>query len=306
MVTPVKKRAGPARHCVAARRAIGSLHARSAADPVRRPWTPRIVTHHSPDVPFTRLTPDGQSDPVARALAQEVPIAVEFNGVGYAVLMATPHDIGDLVLGFALADRLIGPDDAPFAVDVHDTGQGMVARATLPADRTDGLLDRVRHRLSESGCGLCGVENLEQAMRPLPPVTAQLRAEPAAIFRALGELAAHQPLNAATGAAHVAAYVGVDGTIGCAREDVGRHNAFDKLIGAMKRAGTDWDGGFALLSSRCSYELVEKAVLSGCPLLVTISAPTALAAQRAEQAGLPLVVLARPDALLHHGNALRP
>ncbi len=205
-----------------------------------------------------------------------------------------------------LADRLIGPDDAPFAVDVHDTGQGMVARATLPADRTDGLLDRVRHRLSESGCGLCGVENLEQAMRPLPPVTAQSRADPAAIFRALGELAAHQPLNAATGAAHVAAFVGVDGTIGCAREDVGRHNAFDKLIGAMKRAGTDWDGGFALLSSRCSYELVEKAVLSGCPLLVTISAPTALAAQRAEQAGLPLVVLARPDALLHHGNALRP
>lgn len=258
---------------------------------------------------FTRLTPDGQAGPVNRLLADEVPVAVEFNGVGYAVLMATPRDIGDLVLGFALADRLIGPDDAPFAVDIHEIdsegrGQGLVARATLPLDRTDALLDRVRHRLSESGCGLCGVENLEQAMRPLPPVTAQSRADPAAIFRALADLAAHQPLNAATGAAHVAALVDADGVVRLAREDVGRHNAFDKLIGAMKRAGQGWDGGFALLSSRCSYELVEKAVLSGCPLLVTISAPTALAARRAEQAGLPLVVLARPDALLHHGNDL--
>lgn len=255
-------------------------------------------------VPFARLTPDGRSDAVDRTLADEVPVALEFNGVGYAVLMATPHDIGDLVLGFAIADRLVGPQDAPFVVDVHDSGHGLVARATLPPHRTHALLDRVRHRLSESGCGMCGVENLEQAMRPLPIVTARSRAGRAAIFRALDGLAGHQPLNAITGAAHVAAHVDADGAIRRAREDVGRHNAFDKLIGAMKRAGQGWDGGFALLSSRCSYELVEKAVLSGCPLLVTISAPTALAVRRAEQAGLPLVVLARPDALLHHGNDL--
>jgi FdhD protein len=247
---------------------------------------------------FDRLTPDGGTQAIDRALAEEVPVAIEFNGIGYAVLMATPTDIGDLVLGFALAERLIGPEDAPFDVDTHRTTQGIVARATLPQDRTDALLDRVRHRASESSCGICGIENLEQAIRPLPRLPASPMVERAAIFRALDTLYDHQPLNAATGAAHAAAWVGGDGAIRLVREDVGRHNAFDKLIGAMAHLGADWDGGFALLSSRCSYELVEKAVLSRCPLLVTISAPTRLAAARAAEAGLSIVVLARRDALL--------
>lgn len=255
---------------------------------------------------FDRLTPDGGTQAIDRALAEEVPVAIEFNGIGYAVLMATPSDIGDLVLGFALAERLIGPDDAVLDVDTHRTEQGIVARATLPPDRTDALLERVRHRVSESSCGICGIENLEQAIRPLPHVTSETRADRAAIFRALEALYDHQPLNAATGAAHAAAWVGADGAIRLVREDVGRHNAFDKLIGAMAYLGADWDGGFALLSSRCSYELVEKAVLSQCPLLVTISAPTRLAATRAEEAGLPLVVLARGDALLLRGHRLLP
>ena len=251
---------------------------------------------------FERLTPDGATRPVERALAEEVPVAIEYNGIGYAVLMATPQDLDDLVLGFALAERLIAPGDAAFEVDTHRTAQGIVARATLPPDRTDALLDRVRHRATDSACGLCGIENLEQAIRPLPRVTATPQADRTAIFRALDALRDHQPLNAATGAAHAAAWVGADGTIRLVREDVGRHNAFDKLVGAMMRsgarAGANWDGGFALLSSRCSYELVEKAVLADCPLLVTISAPTRLAAERAAQAGLKLVVLARSDALL--------
>ncbi|WP_232313886.1 formate dehydrogenase accessory sulfurtransferase FdhD [Sphingobium sp. TCM1] len=247
---------------------------------------------------FDRLTPDGATQAVERALAEEVPVAIEFNGIGYAVLMATPQHLDDLVLGFALAERLIGPEDAPFDVDVHRTAQGIIARATLPPERTGALLDRVRHRATDSACGLCGIENLEQAIRPLPRVSAATRADRAAIFRALAALGDHQPLNAATGAAHAAAWVGADGAIRLVREDVGRHNAFDKLVGAMMRACAGWDGGFALLSSRCSYELVEKAALADCPLLVTISAPTRLAADRAAEAGLPLVVLARSDALL--------
>jgi FdhD protein len=247
---------------------------------------------------FDRLTPDGATQPVDRPLAEEVPIAIEYNGIGYAVLMATPADIGDLVLGFALAERLTGPADAPFDVDVHRTAQGIVARATLPPERTEALLARVRHRATDSSCGLCGIENLEQAIRPLPRVTATSGADRTAIFGALKALRDHQPLNEATGAAHAAALVGADGAIRLVREDVGRHNAFDKLIGAMARTGAGWDGGFALLSSRCSYELVEKAVLANCPLLVTISAPTRLAAERAAEAGLSLVVLARRDALL--------
>ncbi|WP_176598207.1 MULTISPECIES: formate dehydrogenase accessory sulfurtransferase FdhD [Sphingobium] len=250
---------------------------------------------------FTQVTPEGRATAVTRELAEEVPVAIEFNGIGYAVLMATPADVADLVLGFALAERLIGREDAPFEVDAHATEQGIVARATLPEERTEALLSRVRHRASESSCGICGIENLEQAIRPLPTVTAPSLADKGAIFRALADLGRHQPLNARTGAAHVAALVAADGTIRLAREDVGRHNAFDKLIGAMRRRGWQWDGGFALLSSRCSYELVEKAVLADCPLLVTISAPTRLAAERAAKAGLPLAVLARGDAILLSG-----
>lgn len=247
---------------------------------------------------FTRLTPDGGAERVDRLLAQEVPVAIEFNGIAYAVLMASPDHIDDLVQGFALAERLAGPDEALLSVDVHAAEQGLVARATLPPERAMALLDRVRHRASDSSCGICGIETLEQALRPLPPVTERSRADGPAIFRALAELDAHQPMNAATGAVHAAAWAGADGAIRLVREDVGRHNAFDKLIGAMRRAGQGWGGGFALLSSRCSYELVEKAVLSDCPLLVTISAPTRLAVERAEQAGLPLAVLARGDAVL--------
>lgn len=255
---------------------------------------------------FDRLTPNGGVQAIGRALAEEVPVAIEFNGIGYAVLMATPIDIGDLVLGFALAERLIGPTDGMFGVDTHRTAQAIVARATLPQTSTSALLERVRHRASESSCGICGIENLEQAIRPLPRVTTQVHADRAAIFRALDALADRQPLNAATGAAHAAAWVGANGAIRMVREDVGRHNAFDKLIGAMARAGADWEGGFALLSSRCSYEMVEKAVLSQCPLLVTISAPTALAMRRAAEAGLPLVVLARRDAILLRSSAALP
>ncbi|CAH0356963.1 Sulfur carrier protein FdhD [Sphingobium sp. CECT 9361] len=258
------------------------------------------------ELTFERLTPDGGVEAIDRMLAEEVPVAIEFNGIGYAVLMATPSDIGDLVLGFALAERLIGPTDGTFDVDTHRTAQGIVVRATLPQASMPALIERVRHRASESSCGICGIENLEQAIRPLPRVTTQVRADRAAIFRALDALAAHQPLNAATGAAHAAAWVSPDGAIRLVREDVGRHNAFDKLIGAMALSGADWEGGFALLSSRCSYEIVEKAVLSQCPLLVTISAPTALATERAAEAGMPLVVLARSDAILLRSSATLP
>ncbi|EQB30545.1 formate dehydrogenase accessory sulfurtransferase FdhD [Sphingobium ummariense] len=248
--------------------------------------------------PFTQLTPDGDAAPIRRMLAEEVPVAIEFDGVGYAVLMATPQHVEELVQGFALSERLVEPQDAPFDVDVHIAPQGLVARATLPAGRAERLLARVRHRATDSSCGLCGIENLEQALRPLPQVEARSCADRVAIFRALAGLEAQQPLNRATGAAHAAAWADATGTIRLVREDVGRHNAFDKLVGSMRRTDADWDGGFALLSSRCSYELVEKAVLSGCPLLVTISAPTSLAVERAAVAGLPLVVLARGDAVL--------
>lgn len=247
---------------------------------------------------FRRLTPEGVRSGLARTLAVEAPVAVEVNGLGYAVMMATPAALEDFAYGFCAAERLIdGPADL-LDVDLHPAAGGTVLRVTLIPERLERVVERVRHRVSESSCGLCGIENLEQALRPLPVVTAREAVEDAAIFRALAALRDWQPLNAATGAVHAAAACAADGTIRLAREDVGRHNAFDKLVGAMLREGIGWDGGFALLSARCSYELVEKAALADCPLLVTISAPTSLAVARAAAAGVRLVALARSDAAL--------
>ncbi len=231
-------------------------------------------------------------------VAVEAPVAIEINGLGYAVLMATPADLCDLATGFALAERLI--DDVGELVEVapYATDRGTLLRLTLTADRHDRVAERVRHRVSESSCGLCGIENLEQALRPLPMLTARSDATPDAILAAAAALRDHQPLSRATGAAHAAALCAADGAIRLVREDVGRHNAFDKLIGAMRREGLDWDGGFALLSSRCSFELVEKAVLAGCPLLATLSAATSLAIDRAATAGLLLRTAVRGDTML--------
>jgi len=247
---------------------------------------------------LSRIGLDGSTDAIERDVAIETPVALEYNGIGYAVLMATPAHLPDLATGFSLSERLIDRAGDIIDIDQHSTSEGIVVRVTLAAHVADRVLDRVRHRASDSSCGLCGIENLEQAVRPLPPVDAKWSGSDSAIFRALSELDSAQPLNHATRAVHGAALCSEQGAVRLVREDVGRHNAFDKLIGAMLRTGATWEGGFALLTSRCSYELVEKAVLSGCPMLATISAPTSLAMARAAAAGLPLRVLARPDAVL--------
>ena len=247
---------------------------------------------------FTRIGADGGRGAAPRPVAVEAPIAIEINGLGYAVLMATPSDLTDLAYGFAQAERLIERAAEVIEVDLHESGRGTILRLTLEDAGAARAAGRVRHRVSESSCGLCGIENLEQALRPLPHLPPAAEVADRAIFAALAALGDHQPLAKATGAVHAAAMCEADGRVALVREDVGRHNAFDKLIGAMMRAGETWADRFALLTSRCSYELVEKAVLAGCPTLVTISAPTTLALDRAAEAGLRLIVLARADSVL--------
>ena len=249
------------------------------------------------DLTFRRIAADGTERAMPRGVIAEEPVAIEVNGLGYAVMMATPDDLADFATGFALSERIVDLAGAIADLDVHDTAQGWIIRLQVPAANAERVAARVRRRASDSSCGLCGMDNLESVRRALPRVPAS-DARPPAIFAALGAMRAHQPLNAATGAAHAAMLCAPDGTIRLAREDVGRHNAFDKLIGAMARTGLAWDGGFALLSSRCSYELVEKAALSGCPMLVTVSAATSMAIERAAAARLTLVSLARDDAVL--------
>ena len=235
---------------------------------------------------------------LVRAIATETPVSVEVNGLAYAVMMATPVDLDDYAIGFALAEGLIDGPAQVRRIDTHPIEGGVALRLWLPPERTEIAIERARRRVGESSCGLCGIENIAEVLRPLPPVTAHIRVDRAAIAAALAALPDHQPLSRATGAVHGAAFCSPDGAILCVREDVGRHNALDKLIGALARDGIAARTGFILLTARCSYELVEKTVRAGCPMLVTISAPTSLAADRAVAAGLALVSLARRDSAL--------
>lgn len=233
-----------------------------------------------------------------RSVPIEAPVSIEVCGIGYAVMMATPSDLRDYALGFALGEGLVSGPGQIRDIGIHEVEGGWIVRIWLPPERAERALERARKRVSESSCGLCGIENIEQVLRPLPVLTARITTNRAAIARALAALPDHQPLGRATGAVHAAAFCATDGEIIRAREDVGRHNALDKLIGALAVDGIDPATGFILLSARCSYELVEKTVRAGCPMLVTISAPTSLAAERASEAGLTLVTLARADSAL--------
>jgi FdhD protein len=242
---------------------------------------------------------------IERSVPVEAPVAIEICGIGYAVMMATPFDLGDYAVGFALSEGLIAAPGEILALQVHEAEGGYVLRMTLPPEGARKALARARMRVTESSCGLCGIDNIAQVLRPLPAVTARFGVEREAIARALAALDSHQPLGRASGAAHAAAFCTPLGDIVLTREDVGRHNALDKLIGALAREGTDPATGFFLLTARCSYELVEKTVRAGCPVLVTISAPTTLAVERAARAGLTLLTLARPDSVLLVGEPHR-
>lgn len=251
------------------------------------------------DLPVLRLGLGQPGDAaLERCIAVEAPVSIEVGGIGYAVMMATPADLEDYAVGFALSEGLIRAPAEIRRIDVQPIEGGWALRLWLTAERNAAALERARTRVSESSCGLCGIANIEEVLRPLPAVTARIATGRSAIAAALAALEAHQPLGRATGAVHAAAFCAPDGAIRLVREDVGRHNALDKLIGAMARAAVDPGAGFILLSARCSYELVEKTVRAGCPMLVTISAPTSLAAARAAAAGLTLVALARRDAAL--------
>ncbi len=228
----------------------------------------------------------------------EAPIALEFNGLAYAVMMATPADLEDFALGFALTEGLAKSPADLSDLAVAEVEKGWIVRAQLTGLGIEQLTERVRARVAESSCGLCGIENLDTVAKPLPQVAAHAPLDEAAIFTALAALREHQPLTRQTGAAHAAAFATPEGAILHAREDVGRHNALDKLIGALAAAGQDLAEGFILSTARCSYEIVEKAVRAGATRLVTVSLPTSMAVARAEQASLSLWCLARDDSIL--------
>jgi FdhD protein len=253
------------------------------------------------------ITRDGRRRAVAREWVPEAPVALEFNGLSYAVMMATPADLEDFARGFALTEGLAKKPADVTDLAVAETELGWIVRANLAGLGVEKLTERVRARVAESSCGLCGIENLEAVAKPLPKVAAHGPLDATAIFAALSALREHQPLTRRTGAAHAAATCDESGAIRDVREDVGRHNDLDKLVGAQAAAGEDPATGFILSTARCSYEIVEKAVRAGATRLVTVSLPTSMAVERAEAAGLSLWSLARNDSvlLLHDAAAKR-
>ncbi|MBB36089.1 MAG: sulfurtransferase FdhD [Hirschia sp.] len=246
---------------------------------------------------------DGDRHAIDRAFIIEAPIAVEFNGIGYAVMMATPLDLVDFAYGFALTEQIITSSQDIRDVEGVETTNGWLLKIQIIPGRMNAVLKRVRNRVAEGSCGLCGLETLEQVNRPLPPIRHALQVPPSSIFAAQDDLSNHQPLNAATGGVHAAAACDpATGRILVAREDVGRHNALDKLIGALIRDAQTAEDKFFLASARCSYELVEKTIIAGCPMLAAISTATSLAASRARASGLQLIALARSDSFLSIGE----
>ncbi|MBO9715423.1 MAG: formate dehydrogenase accessory sulfurtransferase FdhD [Pseudoxanthomonas sp.] len=239
------------------------------------------------------------------AIAEEVPVAFVYNAVPFAVMMATPADFEDFAAGFSLSEGIVDSLADVAVESVTALIEGWELRVRIPEARAAALERRRRSLSGRSGCGLCGSELLEAAMRWPAPVGAGVRISEEALHEALRGLAQGQRLAGATGASHAAAWADARGTIMLVREDIGRHNALDKLIGAMARDGIDPQSGFAVVTSRASYEMAMKAASAGIALLAAVSAPTALAISLAERANLTLVGFARDDGYAVYSHAHR-
>jgi FdhD protein len=231
-----------------------------------------------------------------RVVAEEAAVALSYGGSTEAVMMATPADLGDFAIGFSLSEGIIGAIDEIEAIAIEPASGGVDLQISLRDDLDHTLRARRRAKAGPVGCGLCGVESIEEALKPAADVSAiHLRLAPADIARAMAALTARQPLNTETRAVHAAAFYLPEHGLVALREDVGRHNALDKLIGALARAGVNGASGAVIMTSRLSVELVQKTAKLGASVLIGISAPTALAIDMAARAGMTLIALARGE-----------
>ena len=228
-------------------------------------------------------------------IAEEVPVAIAYNGQAHVVMMATPSDLEDFALGFTLTEELIRTAAEFRGVEVVRYSRGIELQVAVAPERDAIIAERGRKLTGRTGCGICGADSVDAVLRPVEVVPAGITITAAAIQRALAGLQQGQRFNAESGAVHAAGWATAEGTVTLVREDVGRHNALDKLIGALVRQGTDPAAGFVVVTSRASFEMVQKTVRLGAPILVAISGPTGLAVRVAEQAGLTLVGFARSD-----------
>lgn len=243
-----------------------------------------------------RLTPSG-AEARDEVVAEEVAVALVYNGISHAVMMATPCDIEDFARGFTLTERIVEKPSEIFDIEAEPAGRGIEVRLRIAGQRMAALQERRRTLAGRTGCGLCGVDSLDAALRPVAATRSTATVSRAAVARAIAALPLEQRINRENGATHAAGWATLDGTLLAVREDVGRHNALDKLAGALARLDLGAAGGFVVVTSRCSYEMVQKAAAIDAAAIAAVSAPTSLAIETAEQAGLALIAFVREDRL---------
>jgi FdhD protein len=247
----------------------------------------------------------GASTKAKDYVAAEVPVALEYNGISHAVMMASPCDLEDFAVGFSISEGIVSDLREIYEIDVREVEPGIQVCMRIAAERFAGLKERRRNLTGRTGCGLCGTESLQEVFRPLQRVNSLIEFGGEALHKALAKLCEHQYLQGVTGATHAAAWINDDGKIVCAREDVGRHNALDKLIGALARKNADFASGAVIITSRASYEMVQKAASVGIGIVAAVSAPTSLAVQLADSLNVTLVGFLRPGNHVVYTHAQR-
>ncbi len=231
-------------------------------------------------------------------VADEVPVALEYNGISHAVMLATPLDLEDFALGFSLSEGILQAPHELYAVDEVPSELGITLRLHVASGAFARLKERRRSMAGRTGCGLCGTESLSHVARDLPVLVDGAPLSREAISRAMSQFCALQTLQQATGAVHAAAWCSAEGEVMWLREDVGRHNALDKLVGALAAQDVDASAGFIAVTSRASFEMVQKTAAAGVPLLAAVSAPTSFAVATAQRARMTLVGFARQQDLV--------